>query len=358
VPSPRAACGARRRPARARRGPRRIRSRARRPGEPAFWTPADKQGFGTSATTTSKVWHTLEGGELTEVYYPDLSTPSVRDLQLVVSDGRTFAERERDATNHRVELVDRHSLTYRQIDTAKSGRYRIVKTYVTDPARDALLVDVRFESLTGRPYRVYALFDPALANNGNDDSGTTAAGALLARDAKAGSALIATPSFTRTSTAYLGASDGWADLRDDFTMDWQYRSSPNGNVAQTALTRLDGVHSRHLTLALGLGTTSAAALSTARASLRRGFAQVAGAYADGWHRYLASLKRPPASAVPYGAEYDASVMVLAAHEDKTYRGAFIASPTMPWAWAPGSSSPSRASTTRCGRATSTRSSPG
>jgi glucoamylase len=144
---------------------------------------------------------------------------------------------------------------------------------------------VRFESLTGRPYRVYALFDPALANNGNDDSGTTAGGALLAGDAKAGSALIAAPSLTRTSTGYLGASDGWADLRDDFTMDWQYRSSPNGNVVQTALTRLDGVHSRHLMLALGLGTTSAAALSTAKASLRRGFAHVAGAYADGtWGR--------------------------------------------------------------------------
>src|SRR5207302_2612753 len=30
--------------------------------------------------------------------------------------------------------------------------------------------------------------------------------------------------------------------------------------------------------------------------------------------------------------YGVSVMVLAASEDKTYRGAFIASPTMPWAW--------------------------
>ena len=28
-------------------------------------------------------------------------------------------------------------------------------------------------------------------------------------------------------------------------------------------------------------------------------------------------------------------MILAAHEDKTYRGAFIASPTMPWAWGTG-----------------------
>ncbi len=305
------------------------------PGAKAFWTPANKQGFGTAMTTRSKVWHTLQGGELTEVYYPDLSTPALRDLQLIVTDGRTFTDRETDATEQHVELVDEHSLIYRQVNTAKSGRYRIVKTYVTDPSRNTLLVDVRFQSLTGRPYQVYAYVDPSLSNDGSDDSGTTSHGALLTQDASAGSALVAEPSFGRTSTGYLDASDGWVDLRDDHRMDWHYRSSPNGNVVQTAQTALDGRRRQHLQLALGFADTSAAALGTARASLQRGFGRVAGAYADSWHRYLGSLERPPASARPFGAEYDESVMVLAAHEDKTYRGAFIASPTMPWAWGTG-----------------------
>jgi glucoamylase len=309
------------------------------PGAKAWWTPADKDGFGTAASLDSKLWHTLEQGELTEVYYPDLGTPSIRDLQLVVTDGRTFADRERDATTHRVELVDDRSLTYRQIDTAKSGAYRIVKTYVTDPSRSTLLVDVRFQSLTGRAYRVYALLDPALSNDGNDDSGTTSHGALLTQDAKAGSALIADPGFGRTSTGYLDASDGWTDLRDDFRMDWTYRSSPNGNVAQIAQTRLDGVRKRHLQLALGLGASSSAALANAKTSLSHGFHVVARAYAAGWHRYLASLQPRPASAAPYGPEYDVSVMTLAAHEDKTHRGAFIASPTMPWSWGTGFEQP-------------------
>jgi glucoamylase len=48
------------------------------------WLPADKQGFGTSRTRASKVWFTLEGGELSEVYYPTLDTPSFRDLQFAV----------------------------------------------------------------------------------------------------------------------------------------------------------------------------------------------------------------------------------------------------------------------------------
>ena len=72
------------------------------PGAKAPWTPANKQGFGTARSTRSKVWHTLQGGELTEVYYPDLSTPAVRDLQLIVTDGRTFTDRETDATDQHV----------------------------------------------------------------------------------------------------------------------------------------------------------------------------------------------------------------------------------------------------------------
>jgi glucoamylase len=57
------------------------------PGERATWTPADKQGFGTARPTAGKLWFTLGAGELTEVYHPRLDTPSVRDLELAVSDG-------------------------------------------------------------------------------------------------------------------------------------------------------------------------------------------------------------------------------------------------------------------------------
>lgn len=39
------------------------------PGTAPNWTPANKDGFGTATSPTSKVWHTLSNGELTEVYY-------------------------------------------------------------------------------------------------------------------------------------------------------------------------------------------------------------------------------------------------------------------------------------------------
>jgi glucoamylase len=92
------------------------------PGEVATWTEGDKDGIGTATGTASRVWLTLDDGALTEVYAPDLGTPSVRDMQFVVSDGRSFAEREREDATHSVKPVDSRSLTHCQVNTARSGR--------------------------------------------------------------------------------------------------------------------------------------------------------------------------------------------------------------------------------------------
>jgi len=100
---------------------------------------------GTATSPASTVWYTLNRGELTEVYYPTLGTPSVRDLQFVVTDGRSWVDREREDTRHTLALTDSRSLSYRQVNTDPDGRYRITKTYTTDPSRSALLLKVHFE---------------------------------------------------------------------------------------------------------------------------------------------------------------------------------------------------------------------
>ena len=46
------------------------------PGAVATWTEGDKHGMGTATGTASKAWLTLDDGELTEVYAPDLGTPA------------------------------------------------------------------------------------------------------------------------------------------------------------------------------------------------------------------------------------------------------------------------------------------
>src|SRR6266487_470279 len=170
------------------------------PGAASDWVTGDKDGFGTARGTSSKVWYTLNNGELSEIYYPRIDTPSTRDTQLVVTDGSTFTDRETTDTVHSVRLLDPQSLSYQQVDRAKSGKYLITKTYTADPARSTVLVDVDFRSLTGRPYQVYVLHDPSLTMTGDDDTGTTQRGALVATDGTTSDALVPSSDFTRTSS--------------------------------------------------------------------------------------------------------------------------------------------------------------
>lgn len=280
------------------------------------WLPADKQGFGTSRTRASKVWFTLEGGELSEVYYPTLDTPSFRDLQFSV-DGVT----ERDGAVHHATLLDPGSPTYRQINTDTHGRWRLIKTYITDPSRAVVLVDVDFQSLDGRRHRVSMLANAAPSNETDPSPGSCSPSGVLASDAQMAAAVAARPALRHLACS--PSSDGIA-----------------ASTASTGLTG-KGRHQR-LTLALAFAATRGRALAAAHASLGPGWTAVARLYAAGWHAYLATLRQAPQSlaTVRERQEYAVSEMVLAASEDKTYRGAFIASPSMPWAWGTGLQTPS------------------
>src|SRR3954451_14941056 len=97
------------------------------PGTRTVWTEADKAGFGTARSRASNVWFTLQRGRISEVFYPDLSTPSIRNLELVVTDGRTFTDRESSDMRHRTIRPRATSLRFTQVNTDKGGRYRLVK---------------------------------------------------------------------------------------------------------------------------------------------------------------------------------------------------------------------------------------
>jgi glucoamylase len=298
---------------------------------------ADKSGFGTSTARMSKVWFTVqkEGG-LGEFFFPTIDAPSARGLEFVVADRRGHAVRASDADRVTTTLTDARSLTYRQTFTERDN-WRLTATYVTDPARATVLIDLRFAVLNGQRHDVFALYDPSLSNTRNNDSGHTEGDALVATDdtTHAGSALVGAPGLTASSSGFRGASDGWTDLLENGRLDRQYTSASSGNLVQTAAIALTGWPGhKHATLALAFGDDAGAALAAARASLRPGFASVERQYAQGWHAYLGGLKAPPASLD--GADertlYRVSVMALAASEDKANGGAYVASPTSPWAF--------------------------
>jgi glucoamylase len=318
------------------------------PGRHATWTEADKTGFGAARSRSSNVWFTLQQGRTSEVFYPALSTPSVRSLELVVT-GDSFTDRESTDMRHRTTRPDPRSLRFREVNTDRQGRYRIVETFVTDPRRDALDVRIRFTSLDGGRYQVYALYDPSLANSGMDDSGGTAGHTLLSTDAggTVSSAVASIPRFDATSTGYLGTSDGWTDLRDDQHLDHTYDQAGPGNIVQTG--RISGVSGRpghqEARLSLGFGTTAATARRTAEEAAATDFGTTQAQYDAGWHAWLGSLRAVPASADGVRRQYLASALVVAAAEDKLHPGAFVASPTAPWVWGdevPDLSSPSGA----------------
>ena len=178
------------------------------------------------------------------------------------------------------------SLTFRQ--TTQTARWRLVKTWVTDPARPTVLAKVRFESLTGRPLQVYLLADPAPGDDGNDDHGSAQDSALLAWDDTAASAVVAEPRLQQPTSGYAGsASDPRRDLAADKSLDGRFTAATPGNVVQGARTRLTGRRGhRKMTLAIGFGDDTPAARRAAQRSLGAGFGDKAADYAAGWSRYL------------------------------------------------------------------------
>src|SRR4051794_36909689 len=172
------------------------------PGGAHVWAPADKHGFGSARQVQSNAWFTLRAASLSEVYFPDLSTPSFRGLQFAVTDGRRFLDRETvDDDPAHVEPVAHGvrahvtavsgSLMFRQ--TTRTSRWRMTKTWITDPDRATVLVSVRFRSLTGHPLKVFVLADPAPGDDGNDDQGKSLSSALAAWGDEAASYVAARP---------------------------------------------------------------------------------------------------------------------------------------------------------------------
>ena len=298
------------------------------PGEMPTWTPASKDAVGTSTTLNSRVWFTLQGGILTEVYYPQLDTADVRTLEFAVSDGKRVWIESKDLL-HSITRVSQDALLYEQVSRDPGGRFTVSKTYATDPARDTLLIDVTFHSSpseSSSTYALYVLYDPSLKNSGYGDTGYTSNRTLVAEKPGVASALACGSGFFQLSSGFAGASDGYTDLLLHHSLSWSYSRAENGNVIQTARISAPA----HFTLALGFGSSPSVAIANAQASLRDGFPEIRAAYSHGWADYARTLRRVSPR---YEDEFRLASMVLKVHEDKTYRGAMIASMSIPWGFA-------------------------
>src|SRR4051795_10596667 len=152
-----------------------VTSAAGAPGALSHFDLARKDCLGTARNSSSKVWFTVAGGVLSDTYYPTVDNTNVETLQYVVTDGRTFTDLQTRDMTYTVEARDPSGMACRVTSTAKSGRYRIVTDYVTDPARASVVMRTRLRPLRGsRDLALYARFDGTI--NGNGGGGTDNAG--------------------------------------------------------------------------------------------------------------------------------------------------------------------------------------
>jgi glucoamylase len=119
------------------------------PGLPPRWTRGAKEAVGTAYTTASRVWYTVAAGILTEVYYPTIDTPQIRDLQFLITDGATFFHDERRNTRQTAECVDEASLGFDIVNAARNGRYVIRKTLIGAPHQDCVPISTTTCGWTG-----------------------------------------------------------------------------------------------------------------------------------------------------------------------------------------------------------------
>ncbi len=340
------------------------------------WTTGEKYGVGTvadhHATDPSRLWFTLTEGSLTEVRFPRVDLMNLRTLDLLVVDAsedetytaRTHNETRRDddadTIERRAEIVDDDALLYRhtvaETGDGRGHEWTLTAEYVTDPEHDALLVDVDFEAHDDTDYEVYAVADLALTNTGSTDRGIRLGGSgsyhLVARDASAydqagvadpllidedgteysvAAALTASDRF-EWATVGVAGTDYLEELFAEGTAPDPERSVDDENVVLVG--RIGTGETVGETLALGFArqADTAAALGEAAGALSRGYETVRRGYLDSWADFLADKELPAAVRDDelLSKQYKTCLMCLRAVEDKTFLGAGIASPSVPW----------------------------
>lgn len=304
------------------------------PGMPARWTSSAKSGLGTSVSRDSRVWFTLSHGILNEIYYPRVDSACTRDLGFIVTDGETYFSEEKRDSHSETSQVESGVPAYWIRNTAGDGRYRIEKEILTDPWRDVVLQRVRFVPLQGSlaDFRLYVLLAPHLGNRGSgntawvgDYKGTPM---LLAQRDNYALALASSAPWLNRSVGFVGASDGWQELKANKQLRRAYARAENGNVAVTGEIDL-GASDGTFVMALAFGPTAMEAGQHALISLLEDFDETQAEYVRAWRAWHARLKDavPPSARSPL---YHISAAVLRTHESKRVEGGIIASLSIPW----------------------------
>ncbi|EGQ61074.1 glycosyl hydrolase, family 15, partial [Acidithiobacillus sp. GGI-221] len=292
-----------------------------------------------TALGSGKIWFTTGRGIVTEVFYPRIDIPQIRDLGFIVADDQGFWQELKALPEPRLEMED--PLVPLPIIHHHHDRFDFTLKICADPERDVLLLDFHLEG--DAALRPYLLCSARLGEDAENNCAWVGdwegRPVLWAEQGPFGLALTCRnadgyPALERCTVGEVGASDLWQDFHQNGRMQWAYQEAGPGEVA------LAGRLPRQGTLALGLGTSKEAAATNAWSSLAEGFQSRAADYSAGWNAWH---QRHPThhcvSKLPAAAKalYARSTNILKVHEDRTFPGAMVASLSVPW----GESSDSR-----------------
>jgi glucoamylase len=314
-----------------------ITSNRNAPGAPGIeprWTSSAKDGIGTAYHTSSCLWFTLSHGIINEIYFPHVDSPNTRDLQFLITDGETFCHEEKRDLDHLTEYPEQNALLYRLTNSDREGRYRIVKEIIGEPHSPVLLIHTRLEildpKLSGK-LRLYALLAPHMKGTGSHNHaewcGLGDRKFLEAWREDIFMVFGCEPDFTRRSVGYVGHSDGWQDLMNNFKMDWEFEQAQDGNIALTA--EIDLSRGMEFTLGVAFGHSMQSASTQLLQALATPFSQQREKYISQWQRTRLEDDFREHSE-DGGSMFRLSQCILLAHEDKMFQGAFVASLSIPW----------------------------
>ena len=303
------------------------------PGSEPRWTHANKEGIGTAHSAAGRVWFTIWSGILTEIYYPTIDRPQVRNLEFLFGDEKGLLLEEKRDLEYRIERLA-PSQGYRIVSRHEQGRFSFTKEIIVEPERACLLLHAQTEGdhqfLDG--LRGYLLCSPHLevSGEGNNAFVVEVSGRelLVAERDNRWIALGASCPFSRLSCGYVGHSDGYTDLKNNRKMTLEFDQAKDGNVTLTGELKLS--EHREFTLGVAFGETLSSAVSSLYQSLGFPYSKRHHLFIKQWEAAAAGKKPLQKTSGDNGRLFESSYNLLLSHEDKTYSGAFIASLTIPW----------------------------
>jgi glucoamylase len=291
------------------------------------WTRADKDFVGC-ALDNPRLWFTIAGGLVTEVFYPRVDFPQIKSLNFFVADGLGF-------------WIDLSSQDCSRVEESKPGvpafvlhhehkRFHLTLRICPDPYRDALLVAYRLEG--DASLRPFIELTPRLGEVATGQQGqilTRAAfQALAAERPPYGLAVVAgaagTDAILRSHVGLFGHDDLPSQFSQDGRLAKISTSAGPGTITLAADLAREGV------IVLAFSSSGSAAATLARAAVTVPFESSWHHILDDWTRWLANVVPPDECAPEDKAMLARSASVLKTHKCKSFPGALVASLATPW----------------------------